>query len=261
MAGNNSGGHVATEAEGSGEEKEEWDDQGYALGAVALPLEGSVGMVQVAAAGTKAGAEKARATRAAAKKGQGKGVDGGAVAVQTAGGGGTALIAKPLDVAATAALRGRRDKAAAKERLGKLPDHGQHVAPQGLNRLPAGFPVRTTAPQTQGASVLAAQHIPAGVDAEHRVHVLPLRAEAPLRRVTPPGGVPCTSMSLPQRASAAVVGCTIPLHAAYVTSTTPTTGDDDIPTHATVCRQRLPLASTTHSLMLQYVASAYHWRH
>jgi hypothetical protein len=179
---------VATEAEGSGEEEEEWDDQGYALGAVALPLEGTVGMVQVAAAGTKAGAEKARATRAAAKKGQGKGMDGGAVAVQTAGGGGTALIAKPLDAAATAALRGRRDKAAAKERLGKLPNHGRHVAPQGLNRLPAGFPVRTPAPQTQEASVLAAQHIPAGVDAEHRVPVLPLRAEAPLRRVTPPRG-------------------------------------------------------------------------
>ena len=64
-----------------------------------------------------------------------------------------------------------------------------------------------------------------------------------------------------RRASAAVVGGTIPLHATYVTSTTPTAGDDDIPTHATVCRQRLPLASTTHSLMLQYVASAYHWRH
>jgi hypothetical protein len=27
------------------------------------------------------------------------------------------------------------------------------------------------------------------------------------------------------------------------------------------CRQRLPLASTTHPLTLQYVASAYHWRH
>jgi hypothetical protein len=46
----------------------------------------------------------------------------------------------------------------------------------------------------------------------------------------------------------------------YVTSTTPTTDDNDNPTHATVCRQRLPLASTTHPLMLQYAASAYHWR-
>jgi hypothetical protein len=63
-----------------------------------------------------------------------------------------------------------------------------------------------------------------------------------------------------QRASAAVVGDTIPLHATYVTSITPIAGDDEIPTHATICRQRLPLASTTHSLMLQYVASTYHWR-
>jgi hypothetical protein len=50
-----------------------------------------------------------------------------------------------------------------------------------------------------------------------------------------------------QRASAGVVGGPIPLHATYVTSTTPTVGDDDIPTHATGCRERLPLASTTHS--------------
>jgi hypothetical protein len=63
-----------------------------------------------------------------------------------------------------------------------------------------------------------------------------------------------------RRASAAVVGGPIPLHATYVTSTTPTTDDDDIPIHATVCRQRLPLASTTYPLMLQYAASAYHWR-
>jgi hypothetical protein len=45
-----------------------------------------------------------------------------------------------------------------------------------------------------------------------------------------------------RRASAAVVGGPIPLHATYITLTTPTTGDDDIP------------------FMLQYVASAYHWR-
>jgi hypothetical protein len=50
-----------------------------------------------------------------------------------------------------------------------------------------------------------------------------------------------------RRASTAVVGGPTPLHATYVTSTTPTVGDDDIPTHATVCRERLPLASTTHS--------------
>jgi hypothetical protein len=49
-----------------------------------------------------------------------------------------------------------------------------------------------------------------------------------------------------RRASAAVVGGPIQLHAPYVTSTTLTTRNDDIPTHATICRQRLPLASTTH---------------
>jgi hypothetical protein len=54
---------AAMEAEGSDEEGE-WDDQDYALGAVALPLEGA--QVQLAAAGTKAGAAKAKATRAAA---------------------------------------------------------------------------------------------------------------------------------------------------------------------------------------------------
>jgi hypothetical protein len=53
-----------------------------------------------------------------------------------------------------------------------------------------------------------------------------------------------------RRASTAVVGGPIPLHATYVTSTTPTTGDDNIPTHATLCRQRMPLASTTYPLML-----------
>jgi hypothetical protein len=50
-----------------------------------------------------------------------------------------------------------------------------------------------------------------------------------------------------RRASAAVVGGPIPLHATYVMLTTPTVGDDDIPTHATVCHERLPLASTRHS--------------
>jgi hypothetical protein len=95
-------------------------------------------------AGTKAGAKKARATRAAAKgKTQNKGSGKGTAAVQPGGGVGTALIAKPLDVVATSALQGLRDKAATKERLARLPDHWRQVAPQGLNRLPARFPVRT----------------------------------------------------------------------------------------------------------------------
>jgi GNAT superfamily N-acetyltransferase len=140
---------AAMEAEGSGEDGK-WDDQDYALGAVALPA--GCGMagpaVHLAAAGTKAGAEKAKATRAAAR---GRAPVGGGglatAAAKQARGVGTALIAKAEDLAATDALRGRRDKAAAKKRMAKLPDHGRHVVPQGLNRLPAGFPVRAVAGQ------------------------------------------------------------------------------------------------------------------
>jgi hypothetical protein len=139
---------VATTAEGS-EEDGEWDDQDYALGAVALPV-GHVASgpaVHVAAAGTRAGAEKAKATRAAAKGRSQDGGGGRALApVRRAGGVGTSLIAGPGDEVATSILRGRRDKAAAKERMAKLPDHGRQVAPQGLNRLPAGFPIRTVGP-------------------------------------------------------------------------------------------------------------------
>jgi hypothetical protein len=53
--------------------------------------------------------------------------------------GGIAQIAGPVDVAALEAFRGLRDKAAAKERLPKLPDHGRNTAPQGLHKLPQGF--------------------------------------------------------------------------------------------------------------------------
>jgi hypothetical protein len=79
---------VATEADSSGEDEGEWDDQDYALGAVALPLEGAE-RVQLAAAGTKAGAEKARATRAASKAKDRSGL-GGAETIRHAGGVGTA---------------------------------------------------------------------------------------------------------------------------------------------------------------------------
>jgi hypothetical protein len=149
---------VATEAESSGED-EEWDDQGYALGVVALPVgRGTPGpVVQLAAAGTKAGAEKAKVTRAAAK-GKAPGADGNqGAAARQAGGVGTALIAKSGDAAAITALKSRRDKAAAKERMARLPDYGRQVAPQGLNRLPAGFPVRTTGGQ---ASEVAENRVP-----------------------------------------------------------------------------------------------------
>jgi hypothetical protein len=144
---------VDTEAEESGEDEGEWDDQGYALGAIALPLEGAAHGKQVAATGTKAGAEKARVTRAAGKGKAPDGVrDAGVTVSRPAGRVGTALIARPVDVAATRTLQGRRDKAAAKERLAKLPDHGRQVAPQGLNKLPAGFPVRTSTSQSPGAA-------------------------------------------------------------------------------------------------------------
>jgi hypothetical protein len=156
---------VATEVERS-EDEYKWDDQDYVLGAVALPL-GQMGpapAVHLAAAGTKAGAEKAKATRAATK---GKARDGGAgqvvAPVRQAGGIGTALIAKPGDAAAIGALRNRRDKAAAKERMARLPDHGRQVAFQRLNRLPAGFPIRTVGGQRPrvpagGAQVQVTRH-------------------------------------------------------------------------------------------------------
>jgi hypothetical protein len=145
---------AATQAEGS-EEDGEWDDQDYALGAVALPMgrEAPSPAVHLAAAGTKAGAEKAKATRAATKGGAQNGGGGpAAAAAKQARGVGTALIAKAEDLAAVNALRSRRDKAAAKERMAKLPDHGRHVVPQGLNMLPAGFPVRTVAGQVSTAA-------------------------------------------------------------------------------------------------------------
>jgi hypothetical protein len=133
---------VAPDAE-DGDEGE-WDDEEYEMGAVALPVE----EVQVqrrglamAAAGTKAGAEKARATRAAKQ-----GLDQAATQQQAPAPAarsqtGTAQIAGPVDLAALHALQSRRDKLAARERLAKLPNHGRNVAPQGLNRLPKGFPV------------------------------------------------------------------------------------------------------------------------
>jgi hypothetical protein len=69
---------------------------------------------------------------------------------------GTAGLAPPVDAVAVEALKARRDKAAAKERHTKLPDHGRHVAPQGLHRLPRGFETRPPVPaqvvQTQGES-------------------------------------------------------------------------------------------------------------
>jgi hypothetical protein len=133
---------VAARVDEEEEDGSEWDDEEYALGAVALPA-GCGGPTSMGAAGTKAGAEKARATRAAKQgarepgtRAQPQGVQG---AVEKAG---TAGIVAPVDHGAAEALRARRDRGAAKERAAKLPDHGRHVAPQGLHRLPVGFTVK-----------------------------------------------------------------------------------------------------------------------
>jgi hypothetical protein len=160
------------------EDEDEWDDEEYAIGAVALPC-GREGGPVMAAAGTKAGAEKARATRAA-KKGEAAagplhqtgGAAAGGVAQQMEPGArdggprqlrpragvllGTAQIAGPVDQTALEALRGRRDKAAAKERRAKLLDHGRNVAPQGLNRLARSF--NTVAHQQQAPSAPTAEN-------------------------------------------------------------------------------------------------------
>jgi hypothetical protein len=135
---------AAVEAQEEGSEGSEWDDQEYELGAVALPVgQGPtrVPLPAMAAAGTKAGAEKAKATRAAKWQPLEPAVVVGAQRPTAAPGVGTERIASPPNLAALELLTSRRDKAAAKERAAKLPDHGRHVAPQGLNRLPKGFPV------------------------------------------------------------------------------------------------------------------------
>jgi hypothetical protein len=120
----------------------EWDKEEYAMGAVALPAGGNAPS-NMAAAGTKAGAEKAKATRAAKRRAQEAGTPIQPQGVQGAlGKAGTAGIAAPMDHGAVEALKARRDKGAAKERAAKLPDHGRHVVPQGLHRLPAGFAVK-----------------------------------------------------------------------------------------------------------------------
>lgn len=152
---------AALAAKVEAEDDDEWDDAEYALGAVALPLHGQSGGVELAAAGTRAGAEKAKATRAVrAGKGPGKPPAGprdppGKVAREAEPPPvGTAKIAAPVDLAAVEALKARRDKAAAKERLAKLPDHGHHVAPQGLNRLPKGFATLSPASELASPAVL-----------------------------------------------------------------------------------------------------------
>jgi hypothetical protein len=145
---------AAVEVQGEDSDGSEWEDQGHPLGAVALPVargpeQGPV--PEMAAAGTKAGAEKARATREAKRNAQALRAPTMAKASVPAAvpGVGTQRIASPADGAGLEALKSRRDKAAAKERRSKLPDHGRHIAPQGLNRLPKSFLVGASPGQDQ----------------------------------------------------------------------------------------------------------------
>jgi hypothetical protein len=54
-------------------------------------------------------------------------------------------------------LRNRRDKAAARERRARLPDHGRNLAPQGLHRLPKSFAVEGEAQPAPRPPVSRAQ--------------------------------------------------------------------------------------------------------
>ncbi|GAQ91734.1 hypothetical protein KFL_008410050 [Klebsormidium nitens] len=143
---------LATRADEGEEEDFEWDEQEYALGAVALPVsEGTPN--NMAAAGTRAGAEKAKATRAAKRGPREAGRQEAQVNKGAVGKVGTEQIARPMGDGTEEALRARRDKGAAKERAAKLPDHGRYVVPQGLHRLPAGFAVRDAqVPQAAGTT-------------------------------------------------------------------------------------------------------------
>jgi hypothetical protein len=175
----------------------EWDEEEYALGAVALPAAGC-GTISMAAAGTNAEAEKARATRAAKRGVQEAGTPAQPQAAQEAmARAGTAGIAVPMDRGVVEALRARRDKGAAKERAAKLPDHGRHVAPQGLHRLPAEFRVKV-APlprDCQHVGAEPASNIPRAVTlpktpAPHPSVPQSLQASNHLRGKTVPGPFP-----------------------------------------------------------------------
>lgn len=139
------------------------------LRAVAFPLEEMPEELGFAAVATRADAEKARAN----KKPRSEATLGprmGAVAGPRGGAVRTAKQAPPIDALAVEALKARRDKVAAKERLIKLPDHGRHVAPQGLYCLQKGFetrpPVTAQVVRTHGESekgVLALKGVSRGV--------------------------------------------------------------------------------------------------
>jgi hypothetical protein len=137
------------------DKEDEWDDYEYELRAVALPLEEMPEELGFAAVATRADAEKARANKKLRSEAT-LGPRVGAVAGPRGGAVGIARQAPPIDAVAVEALKARRDKVAAKERLTKLPDHGRHVAPQGLYRLPKGFetrpPVTAQVVQTHGES-------------------------------------------------------------------------------------------------------------
>jgi hypothetical protein len=145
---------AAVEAQGGDSDGSDWDDHGYPLGAVALPIARGPEqrpVPEMAAAGTKAGAEKARATRESKRNAQAPMAPTLVMAQVPAAvpGVGTQQIASPADAAGLEALKSRRDKAAAKERRSRLPDHGRNIVPQGLNRLPKSFLVGVSPGQDQ----------------------------------------------------------------------------------------------------------------
>ena len=137
----------------------DWEGDGFEFGAVALPEGGEMGwrnttLYELGAVATRPRAEGAPLaqvgprtkgpTKRKSKAGnRPRQVVGPAVAQPV----GTAALEQKMSLEATQRLRTRRDRAALKERMAKLPDQGREVAAQGLHKLPQGFQVRTSKPQ------------------------------------------------------------------------------------------------------------------
>jgi hypothetical protein len=113
------------------DEQDEWDDYGYKLGAVALPLEEMTGELGFAAVAIRAETEKARAKkkpRSEATLGPRASMAmGPRVGVVS-----TAKLALQVDVAAMEALKARRDKTAARSGLPSCQITGAMWRPKGF---------------------------------------------------------------------------------------------------------------------------------